>query len=358
MTFIRNLAISGAMALVPAICHAQQDYDVDLSSGNPEVNVKIDTRFDGQINTFAKDADGVRPATEKGFKGSYMLLLINGKINNQFSYNFRYRLYKDNNTPSEFFKATDWLYLRYAPDEKFSVTAGKQPVMIGTMEYDLNPIDVFFASDFWNHVNPWQTGISAGYNISESNSIHLQVTNSIFSTATLDDLFAYNFMWQGRVAPWWQVLNSVNLIEYEKGHYINYVALGNRLSLGNVTLDVDYINRYGGKGTPVFTDFTIMGKADWNICPRVTLFAKGGYDQNKSQSATTPAEAAIDRCVLPGVERVFYGCGVQYFPIVTRRNTVRLHAFWNSSNDKPTMQTFDIGIRWQMDILSLKFKKH
>lgn len=355
MALIRSIA--AALALTALSSTGLSAQEVDFSSGNPEVNIKIDTRFDGQLNTFGRDADGVRPSTEKGFKGSYMLLLINGKINKEFSYNFRYRLYKDNNTAQEFFNATDWMYLQYAPNDKWAFVAGKQAVAIGTIEYDQNPIDVLFASDFWNHVNPWQTGVAAHYNINSENMLNFQVSNSPFAEKALDNLLAYNVMWTGKVAPWWSVINSVNMIEYAEGHFINYVALGNRFNIGGkLTLDVDYMNRYGGKGTPVFTDFTVAARADWNVTDRFTLFAKGGYDQNRSQSADTPYEQAVDRYVLPGVERAFWGCGVMYYPIVTKRNSVRLHAFWNSADETPRRQTFVVGLRWQMDLLSLKFK--
>lgn len=343
-----------ALALGVMVCAGTSAQEVDLTSGNPEVNIQIDSRFDAQVNTFGKDAEGVRPDTEKGFKGSYLLLLISGKINDQFSYGFRYRMYKDNNTSAEMFNATDWLYLRYQADDRWAFTGGKQAVMIGTMEYDLNPIDVLYGTDFWNHVNPWSVGAAAEYRLNAGNTLSFQVTNSIFSAKAFDSLLAYNVMWMGKVADWWQVLNSVNMIEYDKGQYINYVALGNRMKIGRCQLDLDYMNRYGGKGTPVFTDFTVSGKLEWNTTDRVTLFTKAGYDQNHSQKAD--ADFVIDRCVLPGVERVFYGAGIQYFPLVSRHNTIRLHAFWNSSNDKPRCQTFTVGLRWQMDLLRLKMK--
>lgn len=355
MANVRFIAVLAFVLLFA--CIEAKAQDVDLSSGNPEVNIKIDTRFDGQLNTFGHDADGNRPSTEKGFKGSYLMLLMDGRITEKFSYNFRYRLYKDNNTPSEFFNATDWLYLQYSPNDKWSFVAGKQAVAIGTMEYDLNPIDVFFASDFWNNTNPWQIGVAAHYSVNPSNTLNLQISNSPFSTKTLDNLMSYNFMWSGKVADWWQVANSVNMIEYAEGRYINYVALGNRLNIyDKVELELDYVNRYGGRSTPVFADFTVIANADWNVNNRVTLFAKAGYDQNHSQAADTPEDRIVDRTVLPGVERTVYGCGIKYYPIVTRRNTVRLHALWNSSSDTPRCHTFLVGLRWQMDLLRLKFK--
>mgnify|MGYP006974694882 CR=1 FL=1 len=55
--------------------------------------------------------------------------------------------------------------------------------------------------------------------------------------------------------------------------------------------------------------------------------------------------------VLPGVELGFYGAGVEYFPIKSARKSVRFHAFWCSNTSESAEQTFNIGLRWQMDLL-------
>lgn len=303
------------------------------------VSVKMEVRFDGEVTD-----------EQSGFVGRYLKLIVNGEINDRFSYSFRHRLYVDHEDPRSFFNATDWANVTYKANDWFSVTAGKQMICIGTIEYDYAPIDVYFASDFWNHVSPFQVGVNAGFRIGENNRIYAQVTNSPFSDQAMEGLYAYNVIWYGKPADWYNTIWSANMIEYEEGHFINYLALGNKFKFGRTSVDLDYMNRYAGKGTAFFEDFSLHGKVHYDVSEYVSIFAKGGYDVNRSQEADV--HFAYDRYVLPGVELGFYGAGVEYFPIKENRQALRLHAFWCSNTSDPVPQTFNIGLRWQMDLLN------
>lgn len=303
------------------------------------LSLKMDVRFDGETT-----------GSQSGFVGRYLKLLANGNINDKFSYSFRHRLYVDHSNPRSFFNATDWANVTYKANERVSVTAGKQMICIGTIEYDYAPIDVYFASDFWNHVSPFQVGVNVGFKVGENSQLYAQVTNSPFSMESMDGLYAYNVIWYGNPAKWYNTIWSANMIEYEKGHFINYIALGNKFVFGKMSADLDYMNRYAGKGTAFFEDFSLHGKVQYAISSSVNFFAKGGYDVNRSQKAD--AAFIYDRYVLPGVELGFYGAGVEYFPIKDAKQALRLHAFWCSNTSEPVQQTFNIGLRWQMDLLS------
>ena len=302
------------------------------------LSLKMDVRFDGEVT-----------GSESGFVGRYLKLLANGNLNDKFSYSFRHRLYVGHSDPKAFFNATDWANVTYKANDWLSVTAGKQMICIGTIEYDYAPIDVYFASDFWNHVSPFQVGVNVGFKVGENNQLYAQVTNSPFSVEPLESLYAYNVIWYGRPAKWYSTIWSANMIEYEKGHFINYLALGNKFNLGKTSFDLDYMNRYAGKGTAFFEDFSLHGKVQYAVSPSVNIFAKGGYDVNRSQRAD--AGFVYDRYVLPGVELGFYGAGVEYFPIREAKQALRFHAFWCSNTSEPAEQTFNVGLRWQMDLL-------
>lgn len=322
----------------------------ETTGQDSKISLRFDTRFDGEYTTFGKDNfTGERPDNKGGFVGRYLKLLIDGKISDKFSYSFRHRLYVDPANPKEFFSATDWANITYHPNSKFSVTAGKQMICIGTFEYDYAPIDVFYASDFWNHVSPFQIGVNLGFMPSPRHKLYAQVTNSPFSTKGFENIYAYNVIWYGNLARWFNTIYSANMIEYEKGHFINYIALGNRFTWGRADIDVDYMNRYAGKKTAFFADFTLMGKISFRISDYFKVFTKGGYDQNTAQDEK--AGFIYDRYVLPGVKRGFYGAGVEYFPLTTARSNIRLHAFWYSTNENPVPQTFNIGIKWQIKAL-------
>ncbi len=332
MKYLYSLAILTFALLFSGRVMAQEE------GGDPAVSIKMDVRFDGEVT----DSDA-------GFVGRYLKLLANGKISDKFSYSFRHRLYTGHSDPKAFFSATDWANVTWHANEKLSVTAGKQMICIGTIEYDYAPIDVYFASDFWNHVSPFQIGVNVGYTPVQGHQFYAQVANSPFSAGALDNLFSYNLIWYGRVSGHYSTIWSVNMIEYEQGHYINYLALGNKFVFGKTEVDVDYMNRYAGRGTAFFEDFSLHGRVSLAVSESVNIFAKGGFDVNDAQEAGVPV--AYDRYVIPGVELGFYGAGVEYFPIKKAKKALRLHAFWCSNTSDPAPQTFNIGVRWQMNIL-------
>ncbi len=215
MIFMRKLCI---LVFVLSFIFAERIYaQQEETGGDIGISVKMDVRFDGEVTRYGKDKGlGTDEEYDGGFVGRYLKLLVNGKIDERFSYSFRHRMYD-----------------------------------------------------------------------------------------------AYNIIWYGKIAGWMNTIWSVNMLEYEKGHFINYLALGNKFLLGRVSADLDYMNRYAGKGTAF----------------------------------------AYDRYVLPGVELGFYGAGVEYFPIKSAKQSVRLHAFWHSNTSTPVPQTFNVGLRWQMNVL-------
>ena len=343
MRFLYVFAVLALSLLACGPAMAQQ------TGGDPFVSVKMDVRFDGEVNGYGKDDSGERPSADAGFVGRYLKLLVDGKITDKFTYSFRQRLYTGHTDPKSFFSATDWANVTWHATDKFSVTAGKQMICIGTIEYDYAPIDVYFASDFWNHVSPFQIGVNVGFSPAKGHQLYAQVTNSPFSAAALDNLFAYNLIWYGKISDHFNTIWSVNMIEYDQDNFINYIALGNKFKFGKTEIDLDYMNRYAGKGTAFFEDFSLHGKVAVAVSPSVNLFAKGGYDMNNAQ--TPDANYVYDRYVLPGVKLGFYGAGVEYFPIKDAKKSLRFHAFWCSNTSSPVPQTFNIGVRWQMKVI-------
>ncbi len=345
---ILKIAMLAAFLAVSGVAKSQSAV-ADANAVDSNVSLKFDARLDGVYEHISDDLYGVDTKDKAGFQGSYLKLILDGKINDKFSYAFRYRLYKDAGEPREFFNATDWLNITYQADEHWSITAGKQVVSVGTFEYDYAPIDVYYASYYWNHCNPYQIGLALTHRINSGNSISAQVTNSPYSEKSLDCMFAYNLIWYGTITPWWHTIYSANMMEHADGHYVNYLALGNRLHFGNATIDLDWMNRYVGNGTKYFKDYTLVGKVDYKI-GRFNLQVKGGYDRNANEE--TPY---YDTLVTPGTDRGFWGCAVEYHPIVDRKNKVRIHASFNK--DYKYNSTLLIGVRWQMEVLKLNFSK-
>ena len=319
---------------------------------NPKVRLKFDTRFD--FETWVptnKDSN-----TVSSINGKYFNIIVDGEINEKFSYNYRQRF--SMNAVDNFqlagkenmsnFHSIDWAYLNYKMNDAFTLSAGKQVVMIGGWEYDYAPIDQFFWSDFWNNVYCYELGAMINYTSPNQNhNLGFQISNSPFSTKNLSSLYSYNMIWYGNM-DWFKTIYSVNMVEYQKGHFINYIVLGNKFNVGNFSLELDLMNRVSSEQSNFFDDYSIIGNGIYNINKKLRVFAKAGYDQNKAQN---PQEIFVyDRYVVPGTEYLFYGIGMEYFPIKDKKD-VRIHAFWASNNADVKYNTFNIGVRWQMKVL-------
>ncbi|HCX98627.1 MAG TPA: porin [Bacteroidales bacterium] len=311
----------------------------------PTVRLKFDTRFDFSAKIPTHDS----LSTLSSFDGKYLNIILEGEINNKFSYNYRQRLILDSKPDYQsFFNATDWLYLSYKINNNFSISGGKQIVAIGGFEYDAAPIDVYLWSEFWNNVTCYQIGGTVNYKTTDDkHTIGFQITNSPFSTQALQNIYSYNLIWYGNFDRF-NSIYSLNRIEYEKGHYINYITLGNKFSIGNLSVEIDLIDRFSEHQNNLFADYSIISNLKYTVNSKIKLFVKAGYDENKAQEPT--AMLIYDRYVEPGTEHFFYGAGVEYFPISNSKD-VRLHAVWASNNDHLQYHTFNFGVRWQMNII-------
>lgn len=304
------------------------DESSQIEKKTQPISIKFDMRADWEYQIAANDTY----ENASAFSGKYLDFQLDGNITDKLSYSFRYSLNRLN-LNRDFFEATDWANINYQFDENWKMSAGKQIVGIGGFEYDAAPINVYFASDFWNHVVCYEFGISGQYTTNDKkNDILFQISNSPFTSSSIrfDNLYSYNLMWYGRCKNFSSIY-SVNLVEYDDSKYISYIALGNKLNFGDLNITFDYMNRYGGKGG-FFDDFSVIGKVDYTIVDKVNIFVKAGYDQNLAQNATTFPTDIVDRFVLPGVSRTFYGAGVEYYPLPKTKN-LRLHAYFSASDN-------------------------
>ncbi len=311
----------------------------------PNIRLKFDTRFDYTAKVPMQDS----LSTLSSFDGKYLNIILEGEISDKFSYNYRQRLILDSKPDYySFFNATDWLYLTYKINKNFSVTGGKEVIAIGGFEYDAAPIDLYFWSDFWNNVVCYQLGGTVHYtSTDEKHHIGFQITNSPFTTHALQGLYAFNIIWHGDFNGF-STIHSLNRIEFEKGHYINYLTLGHKFDIRKFSLELDLMDRFSDRQKNLLSDYSVMGDLKYNVNNKISLFVKAGYDENHSQK---PDELFIyDRYVEPGTEYFFYGAGVEYFPVRNSKD-VRIHAVWASNNDPMQYHTFNVGARWQMNVL-------
>ncbi len=317
---------------------------VSLWAQDEKLSLKFDARADFNYLNIENAPD------QSGFAGKNLNVMLDGAINSKLEYHVRQRLNKPIGENSDLLNATDWAYLTYHFGEGFFVSAGKQVVAIGGFEYDYAPIDCYYLSDFCNNVACYELGLTLGYSDrSGRNTLQFQLANSPFVKNTFSGLYSYNLFWSGNF-DWFKTLYSVNMIEYEKDQFINYIALGNQFSFHRFVLEFDFTNRFYGKQDNFFDDFSVVAQLKYSIGDKWNVFVKGGYDQNKAQLATTSYANTWDRCVMPGTEFSFYVAGCEFFPLKDRKD-LRLHGYVASSNAEPSTLFVNLGLTWKMQVI-------
>lgn len=323
------------LALLPALlCVASPAFADD---DKPTINLDLQTRV-GYIND---RVDNEIRHEASGFKGEYLLMMVSGQINDRISYSWRQRLNKKIDQ-SDAFDATDWMYVNYNIDPHWNIAAGKQVAMVGGYEYDRSPLDIYLASEYWNNVAPFQFGASASYTTTNGKSCFTaQVTQSLFSMPSRNDMLAYHLHWAGNYG-WFNSLYSINMVEYAPKHFISYIALGSRFNAGNASLELDLMNRAASHQTFFFKDCSVMARLDYRVMPHLGLYGKFTYDVNRT-------DTDADKSVMSGTELTAFGGGLEYYP--TKGNPdVRLclgmsHATGTNSNPEGTMQNNQTTMR-------------
>ena len=315
-------------------------------------------RVEARVDYMQEYVDDVKINDNSGFKGKYLNIRMDGTLMEGLSYSYRQRLNKPN-VNSTFFDATDWLTLTYSY-KNWSVSAGKQVVAIGGYEYDKAPIDVFFASEYWNTIACYQMGVSGAYTTSAGNDqVLFQICESPFrrtaSNVNNDEMFAYNLMWYGNHG-FFNTMYSVNFMEYLPGKYINYIALGNRFTFGDFAVELDLMNRAMSGANFFANDYSVMADVSWNPIDVLKVFVHATYDRNKTVSG--------DLCVAPGTDLFRIGAGVEYYPIKNYKNfRLHLNCCYTDGDSpmttvlRPGQTIWDAGLTWYMNMLNIKRNK-
>jgi hypothetical protein len=280
------------------------DDDVDLIP-----SISLDSRF-GYEHTFSGKA--------AGFGGDGFYLNIDGSISKNFSYSLSQRLFSSSGEDDSVFDYTDWLTLTYNVG-RFSFTAGKDVVKVGSFEYDAYDLDSYYDmnSAFYNEFDCWQWGVSAAWYPAEDHEFLLQVARSPLSDENVSIAAGWRGSWEGFESYW-----TANLWGKDRG-MIPAVALGNRFTFGNLTVDLDLSARFGD---------TYLSGAAAILAP--------SYQIGEWGRAFT--KIGIDR------DNTFFGCGFEYFPLKENKS-IRLHAAY-TCNDYTVGNMINIGLTWKLNV--------
>ena len=334
---MRCRLLPSLLALLLSLSLAAQGFDVIDE-------ISLDTRM-----TFHQQT--VQREYKSHFQGDYFNLHIKGNIGESVSFRIRQRFNKgiDADNP---FNATDFLYLKWQCSPKFSLTAGKNAILIGGYEIDSAPIDVYYYGAFSSRLHQYYAfGLNATWTPVEGQDVTLQFVPSPISPST-QNRYSYNLYWNGSFTPWWKTIWSINLVEDEYGRKMNWIALGNKFHTENFFVDIDFINRASiHQSRYLFSDWSLIGKAIWTV-GKWNLCTKIGYELN--DASNVDADGLSYDLVLPaGHDYLYAGAGVEYFPLGDER--LRLHAVvFRDNHDR--INNFDIGMTWRVKIYPTRLR--
>ena len=334
---------------------------INKENGYGIKKLKVEARVDF-------DCYSENDSIKSGFTGRYLNFIIAGDITPKFYYAYRQRINKIQKDYN-FFDATDYLYLGWRITDNLAMTAGKEIVAMGGVEYDLAPIDVYFNSNFWDNFNCYRFGTNLEYTTKNGkNTFTLQFTNSPFDDGVkYSSLYNYSLHWRATFKHFGPVC-SVNMYEYKKGSFLNVIALGTSFNFGPVVGYLDIANRaHGDQNQFFFKDMTAIMRCGYNFLNgKLQVFVKGGFDVNDTQYPTTHFNQIFDHCVLPGTDIKFYGGGFEFYPL-QGKNDIRIHGFFAVSDVHRSMLISDgllsindtgctsyqanIGLTWRLNFI-------
>ena len=271
------------------------------------------------------------------FDGNGLYLGIDGKISPHFSYSLYHCIASSYDAGLSGFDNTSWLTVSYEHDW-FSITAGKDGVLLGNFEYDADDIDsyYFMNSSFWNVFDCWQWGLSASFYPADDHELTIQACNSPLSFGE-PDLFAYALGWRGEW-DWYESYWTANLWQYGQGSYMKLLNFGNRFTFDDFSFDLEYMTRASDVRDIFTRDFTlsiapsyefsdwgrITGRFGWEKCGEDELM-EYGYDGSY----------------------MFYGLAAEFFPVPDYED-LRLHASWGHGCNRSHI--LNIGVTWKFSL--------
>lgn len=337
LTHSRNMNIIKAISLTAILAFSS----FGLASA------QTDFYFETRLAYEAESLGGELQSANSMFKGQWLNMRLDGQIVPGLTYSYRQRFNKPNAVT--FFDSTDWLHLDWKFADRWSLSFGKQVVAIGGYEYDRAPIDLYYCSDFWNHIPCYQIGGSVSYDVTGSDNVLFQVCNSPFRSEIGNNHYGFNLFWSGRHGMW-QTLWSVNMAPYGGGDYMNYIALGNRFVFTDwLRWDIDWMNRYSNAG-PEAGDFLLD---DWSLMTEVAVapseavsaFAKYTFDTNSRMHG--------DYLVAVGTRLSMVSAGVEITPLKAERNAIKLFCVggYRFGEGVETQLLVEAGVKFRMDVL-------
>ncbi len=330
---MKRLIITLSLAILPLLSSAQDDFD----------RLKIDAEV------------RVDHTSELGFTGNSLNLAIEGRLAADLTFHFKHRFNKAN-TLKRNFDATDWAYLDFKLDDRWTLSAGKQVVCLGGMEYHTSPVDMYFHSIFWSDMPCYKFGASLSYLFgSDKDLLTFQVCQSPYGLE--NKTYAYNLLLEN-THDRYIGKHSIGAMEYVHGQFFGILATGNEFRSDKLAIQADATLRYGSDHCDLVSDFTLGGKISYELDRGLNAFLKTVYDRNGSLSD-------LDTVIRRETQVFAEGLGLEFYPERFHDN-LRLHIVFHHRHGSytydlgDTLQTtelneniFNIGLTWKFNFVRL-----
>ncbi len=272
-----------------------------------KINSHINLEFVTSANAYFTGSD----FDELSFKMNRVRMEFYGKLNRTLSYHFRqsFNKYSNPHSVDNLSSSIEYANIKWRPNEKFQLVAGKQFLNLAGYEGWLNAVKVREFCNFNNNVAVYQTGLMGTYSPNDNHDLSLQVVN--IRSGRDYDQYVYGLPagvepskipmvatlnWNG-----WFADKSVHLMcsasagQQAKGKNIYYLMCGNIYEKGPIVayFDVLYsregidsqqrITTLQGEGIMAETaqntrHLTFIADFDYQFHPKWNAYIKGAYE--------------------------------------------------------------------------------
>lgn len=364
---IKGFGLRAAIAILPLATLSGQAQE----SSDQTFNLL----FHGK-GSYAVERMSVSQAEATGrFMFNHLMVEANGYLSPKLSYRYVQRLNKDATTYSleNLSNAIDYAYLRYQANERVTLTAGRQALLVGGFEFNEYPIDVYDFSWFGNNITCYLTGLSTHFKLSPTQEIGLQVTNNrikdvstSFGNTTLNPVripvigsMAWNSSYFGHKL---QLRYAGSVAPLAQGKNMWTISTGQKVDLGRFNIyldllyyhaDLDYlgvIRQSGIAGEKIaHTDYlsTIL-EARYHFTPQWQLYLKAIYDIADAKLTDVENVAKL--------RRQLYQASIQYHPLKGQHAYIFLNGTYQTFDglDTPYQFKVSVGTVMRLSLFSAK----
>ncbi len=278
---------------------------------------------------------------DSGFRFDHVMIDFAGQVTPKLSYRYLQRLNKVSPIMSKENLPTtiDYAYLKYAFNDRFSMTAGKQALTAGGFEYNKYPVDVYDYNGITSYIACYLTGVQVAFTPSASQELSFQIVNNrlasweeaVGSLQMGSELEAptlpvyYSIGWNSNYFDnALQLRYAVNYTQPAKGKNLFMVSGGQMWQSGpfNIYIDamyqrseVDYLGAIRNL-TPVsqaiaeYVDyFTLSGEMNYRFTPKWNILLKSFYNNYSTYKASDFLEKG--NCLTS----MNYQAGLEYYPM-------------------------------------------